>query len=142
MTVTIRPYARSDFEAVTAIWLDSWRSTGIASPVTFDDLRARWPDELAKGWVVKVAVQGTQVAGFIATHDGCIDQLFIAPAHQGQGIGKHLLDTAKEAMPEGFHLTTALDSRAGKFYEREGLTPGVETIHPKFGHRVIEYRWR
>ena len=138
----VRTYEQSDFDAVTQIWLDSWRSTGIASPVTLDDLRARWPDELAKGWVVKVAVQGSQIAGFIATHKDCIEQLFIAPAYQGRGIGKHLLDTAKEAMSEGFRLTTALNSRAGKFYEREGLTPGVETIHPKFGHRSIEYRWR
>ncbi len=138
----IRPYDPSDFAAVTAIWLDSWRSTGVPSSVTLDDLRAGWPGELAKGWAVSVSTRGSEVTGFIAVHERCIGQLFIAPACQGLGMGKLLLEFAKTAMPDGFHLTTARDSRAGKFYEREGLIPGAETLHPRFGHRVIEYRWR
>ncbi|EIZ78430.1 hypothetical protein WSK_2993 [Novosphingobium sp. Rr 2-17] len=142
MIAIIRPYRDPDLDAVTAIWLDSWRSTGISSPVTLEDLRERWPNELAKGWVVNVALRGPDMAGFIATHGNCIEQLFIAPAFQGQRIGKQLLDHAKLQMPAGFHLTTARNGRAGKFYQREGLTPGVETIHPRYGHRVIEYRWR
>jgi len=142
MIATIRPYDNADFDVVTTIWLESWRSTGIASPVTIEDLRERWPIELGKGWKVDVAICGPNIAGFIATHANRIEQLFIAPAFQGRKIGKQLLDFAKLQMPAGFHLTTAQDSRAGKFYEREGLTRGLETIHPKFGHRVIEYLWR
>ncbi len=142
MTILIRPYAPTDFDAVTAIWLDSWRSTGVPSPVTLEELRERWPKELAKGWAVNVAVRASDVTGFIAIHDDCIEQLFIAPEHQGQGVGKQLLDYAKVQRPGGFHLTTARDSRSCNFYEREGLIPGIEATHPKFGHQVIEYCWR
>lgn len=142
MIATIRPYRDADLDGITAIWLDSWRSTGSASPVTLEDLRERWPKELAKGWMVDVATCGSDIAGFVAIHGHCLEQLFIAPAFQGQRIGKQLLDHAKAQMPAGFHLTTARDSRAGKFYEREGLAPGAETVHPTFGHRVIEYHWR
>jgi putative acetyltransferase len=142
MTILLQPYTDTHFHAVTEIWLESWRSTGISSPVTLDELRERWPNELSKGWVVTVATQGLDIVGFMAIHGGQIEQLFIAPEHQSQGIGKRLLDHAKKQIPEGFHLTTALCSRAGQFYEREGLTPGLETTHPRFGHRVIEYWWR
>lgn len=141
MIATIRPYDDADFDAITAIWLDSWRSTGISSPVTLEDLRERWPEELGKGWVVDVAAFGSDIAGFIAIHGNCIEQLFVAPAFQGQRIGRQLLDHAKLQMPDGFQLTTARDSRAGKFYEREGLRRGTEETHPRFGHRTIEYHW-
>ena len=122
MIAIIRPYRDADLDAVTAIWLDSWRSTGISSPVTLEDLRERWRNELTKGWTVKVAISGSDMAGFIATHGNCIEQLFVATAFQGQGIGEQLLDRAKLKMPAGFHLTTARESRAGSFYRREGLT--------------------
>ncbi|HEX7855005.1 MAG TPA: GNAT family N-acetyltransferase [Sphingobium sp.] len=110
MIAVIRPYCDADIDAVTVIWLDSWRSTGISSSATLEELRERWPTELAKGWVVDVAVHGSDITGFIAIHENCIEQLFIAPVFQGQRIGKLLLDHAKIKIPAGFHLTTARDS--------------------------------
>ncbi len=126
----IRPYADADFAAVTAIWLSSWQSTGVPSPVTLDDLRQRWPQELAKGWVVHVATEDAQIVGFIVWQGDHLEQLFIAPTRQNRGIGKALLDFAKQQIP-AFHLTTAAQSRAGRFYLREGL------IQAKPGHTRV-----
>lgn len=63
MKISIRPYKFSDYEIVTSIWLKSWQSTGIPAPVKLDDLRQRWPQELAKGWVVHVAVAEDRIVG-------------------------------------------------------------------------------
>jgi len=93
--MTIRPYTQSDFDTVIQIWLDSWRSTGIAAPVTLHELRTRWPIELAKGWVVNVVIEGDQVAGFLAMHEGCVEQLFISPAHQRRGLASICLVTPR-----------------------------------------------
>jgi GNAT superfamily N-acetyltransferase len=142
MKIAIRPYADADFDAVTSIWLTSWQSTGVPAPVTLGQLRERWPLELAKGWIVHVATVGPDVVGFSAFHGNELEQLFIAPDAQGNGVGKQLLDFVKALLPNGFHLTTALDSRAGRFYEREGLTPGDISVHHRFGHRIIGYDWR
>ncbi|HWE06229.1 MAG TPA: GNAT family N-acetyltransferase [Rhizomicrobium sp.] len=142
MEIAIRSYADSDSDAVTSIWLSSWQSTGVPAPVTLSELRERWPQELAKGWVVHVATVGPDVVGFLALHEDKTEQLFVAPGMQGQGIGKRLLDFAKAARPNGFHLTTALESRAGRFYEREGLTRGETTAHARFGHPIVRYDWR
>jgi putative acetyltransferase len=141
MNVTIRPYTDADFEAVTAIWLSSWQSTGIPAPVTLAELRERWPLELAKDWTVSVAAVEIEVAGFMAFHCAELEQLFIAPEHQSRGIGKQLLDYAKAQMLAGFHLTTAGESRAPRFYDREGLMRSEAAIHPKFGHEIVRYDW-
>jgi ribosomal protein S18 acetylase RimI-like enzyme len=138
--IVIRPYRDADFETVTSIWFESWRSTGVPSPVTHADLRARLPGDL-KAWTVHVATSGNEIAGFIALEAGHLHQLFIAPAHQNRGIGKMLLDFAKERMPQGFRLMTALESAAGRFYEREGLHRGDITTH-HFGHKIVRYDWK
>ena len=139
--ISIRSYSDADFDAVTSIWLGSWQSTGIPAPVTLADLRARWPKKLAQGWVVFVATVGPEVVGFLAYRHDKLEQLFIAPPHQSRGIGKQLLDFAKSRMPSGFHLTTALQSRAGRFYEREGLERGLTSTH-RLGHAEVEFHWR
>ena len=142
MEISIRSYTDSDFNAVTSIWLSSWQSTGVPAPVTLNELRERWPQELAKGWVVHVATAGPEIVGFLTLHEDKMEQLFVAPGMQGKGIGKRLLDFAKAARPNGFHLTTALESGAGRFYEREGLTRGETTAHARFGHPIVRYDWR
>src|SRR3569833_2795372 len=111
----IRPYAAPDLDRVVTVWLESWRSTGIAAPVTWDELRARFPQEVARGWEVHVAEEDGVIAGFLALDGDTLEQLFIAPAWQNRGIGKRLLDFAKARRPGGFRRTTALDSRAGRF---------------------------
>ena len=139
--VSITPYADADFDSVTAIWLDSANSIGIPMPVTLAELRDRWPRELAAGWDVHVARKDGVPVAFLAMTPGKVNQLFVRPECQGQGIGKRLLDFAKVEMPDGFSLTTAVIGRAGKFYAREGLMPGETSLHP-FGHELIRYDWR
>jgi GNAT superfamily N-acetyltransferase len=140
--IVIRPYADADFDTVTAIWLSSWQSTGVPSNTTLEELRERWPQELAKGWTVHVATVGAEIVGFIGLKDDTLEQLFVATNHQGRGIGKKLLDFVKHRMPSGFHLTTPVESRAGRFYQREGLESGERGIHPRWGHVSIRYDWR
>lgn len=142
MDISIHPYSGQYADVVTSIWLRSWQSTGIPSPVTLEELRERWPNEMANGWEVHVAMNGAEVVGFMAFHDTELDQLFIDPAHQSRGIGQQLLNFAKAKMSSGFQLTTALDSRAPQFYEREGLMRGETTVHPRFGHQIVQYNWR
>jgi GNAT superfamily N-acetyltransferase len=137
----VRPYRDGAFEAVTSIWLAAWQSTGIVSRVSLEDLRSRWPHEIAGGWAVEVATISSVPVGFLAVHGDRIEQLFVAPDAQGHGIGKRLLDHAKSRMVRGFHLDTATESRACHFYEREGLQRGEESIHPRFGHRTVRYDW-
>lgn len=56
--------------------------------------------------------------GFISLRDNHIEALFVDPAHQGKGVGRALLDFAKDTCPQ---LTLAVYERNGKavvFYHR------------------------
>lgn len=139
--VLITPYRDGDFAALTLIWLDSACSMGIPMPVTLDELRARWPMEMADGWQVHVARNGAMAVGFLALKRDALDQLFVAPAWQGQGIGKMLLDRAKKERPDGFWLNTPAQGRSENFYRREGLVRGATGRH-RFGHEIVRYDWR
>jgi GNAT superfamily N-acetyltransferase len=143
MRVNVEPCAKADLDTVASIWLSSWRSTGlpVSELVSFDELRSRLSVEVERGWSVYVAKVEAHIVGFIALHDDWLMQLYVAPNTQNKGVGKFLLDFAKAQRPQGFHLDTAAESGAVRFYEREGLTRGEVTIHPRFGHPIVRYDW-
>jgi GNAT superfamily N-acetyltransferase len=141
VAVVITPYCDADFEPITSIWFESASTMGIPMPVTLQDLRERWPKEITAGWEIHVARHGSKSVGFMALKSDMVDQLFVAPGHQGQGIGKRLLDFAKIRFPEGFYLTVASAGRAQNFYLREGLSRGEVSRH-RFGHEIVRYDWR
>ncbi|HYE45519.1 MAG TPA: GNAT family N-acetyltransferase [Caulobacter sp.] len=128
------------------LWLDSWRSTGTASEedIRVEDLEARIREEAATVWEVTLAFQGDALAGFLALrpHDACLDQLFMAPAAKGQGIGSRLIDLAKQRLADGMWLRTAADNRPARaFYEKRGFRHTETDEHPRLKYARVIYRW-
>jgi GNAT superfamily N-acetyltransferase len=146
MPLAVRPYRDEDRRAVAQLWLASWRSTGlaVAQHATEAGNFERIGAEFAAGWVVHLAWEGERLAGFLALKpaSGCLDQLFVLPSAQGTGVGRALLDLAKQLLPDGLWLRTAVDNtRACRFYERNGLRAAETATHPTLGHPTIIYRW-
>jgi GNAT superfamily N-acetyltransferase len=60
-----------------------------------------------------------------------IDELFVEPSHQGQGIGTQLLDLAERASREHgaqfLHLEVSHGNRANELYRRRGFVD-----HPRY----------
>ncbi len=69
-------------------------------------------------WVAEV---DGQVMGYIGFHAGWIDHLYIAPDHQGRGLGSQLLDKALEDGGERRLWTFQQNTRARAFYELHGF---------------------
>jgi GNAT superfamily N-acetyltransferase len=144
-SIKIRHYREADFDAITWLCLQSWKSNGVETPVfesAITHLRRKFRPEFEKG-AMHVATMGQRIVGFILFERNEIADLFVAPAVQRQGIGKRLLDFAKAEHPDGLWLTTlAPNTGARRFYEREGLTLRVVRIGRRPGDRICWYDWR
>jgi ribosomal protein S18 acetylase RimI-like enzyme len=147
MGVIIRAYQQRDLNAVARLWLESWRSTGlsVARLATEAANKERMARELTSGWSVNLACNENDAPlGFLALKpkSGCLDQLFVATAAPRQGIGRALIEFAKQRMPNGIWLRTAVDNDAAcRFYEREGFRRCETGVHPTLGLRTVIYRW-
>lgn len=90
------------------------------------------------------AWEGERLLAFIAIRDWWIDQLYVSPEHQGEGLGSHLLDVAKARQTELRLWTFQRNLPARAFYEARGF----ELIERTDGARNDEqepdalYLWR
>lgn len=141
----VRRAADSDLEAVAHVWHESAVGMDghpdVPSP---EALRSRIEAELQLGWDLHVALRGQCVVGLLAVKPGeaSLDQIFVVPSEQGQGVGRALLGVAKLAMPGGFTLRMATaNESARRFYEKEGLKLVGEGFHPWSGVPVQFYGW-
>ncbi len=142
--MTIRQGDSRDLDAITAVNLASWASTGLAqgSDLVFEQRRRRLAACLADGGGLYVAEDGGAVVGFMifSPADGYLSQLFVAPEHQGRGIGRSLLDIARRLATGSIRLRTPMENlRAIGWYEREGFVKDGEAAHPDAPHRVLAY---
>jgi GNAT superfamily N-acetyltransferase len=144
----IREYRNEDFDAVTILWR-------VAREKSLPDFQIEkghffYEDQdyfrhhiLKKNKVWVVEVNDRPVA-FLAMEKDFIDQLYIHPDHQRQGIGEALLEFARKRSPKHLWLyTLQVNVNARRFYEKNGL------IAEKFGvspppesEPDVEYHWR
>ena len=127
----IRPVRSDEYDQVARIWMDSWVSTGLegASDSLLKKLRARVPMEVEKGWSLYVADDNGRLAAMLAIHlpDRYLDQLFVAPEYQGDGLGRRLLAFTRHQLPDEIWLRCVRENekglalvRARRFCIREG----------------------
>jgi GNAT superfamily N-acetyltransferase len=144
--IRVRRAADGDAEAIGDVYLASFGAT-YAFPLAHPEVDIRrWIRDVVVGrdetWVAE-ADEG--IVGFLTLTDDMLDQLYVAPAWQGRGIGDRLVAFAKTRRPEGLDLYTfQVNERARRFYERRGFQPvalgdgsGNEERQPD-----VRYAWR
>ena len=92
-----------------------------------------------------VAVDDERIVGVMSLKPGWVEQLYIATDAQGQGIGRRLLDLAKERSDGELQLWTfQVNARARRFYERNGFTIAEMTDGSGNEEREpdVRYVWR
>jgi GNAT superfamily N-acetyltransferase len=143
----IRPARSSEYDRVAEVWMESWVSTGLADASDFllANLRARVAHEIGSGWSLFVAADGEYIAAMLALQlrDNYLDQLFVAPTYQGQGLGRQLLAFTRKRLPNEIWLRCVRENeRAWRWYEREGFVFEKETVEFSTGFTMKYYRWK
>ncbi len=145
-TPIIRPARPDEYDEIARVWMESWVSTGLeqASNFLLANLRARVPREIEKGWNLYVADDGGRIAAMLALHlpDRYLDQLFVAPEYQGNGLGRQLLAFTRKHLPDEIWLRCVRENdKAWRWYEREGFVFEKEAAEPMTGFVMKYYRW-
>jgi len=122
--VAIRRAGPADADAVADVYLASLAATyDFTGPHSPAEIRRWIAGDLLQNeecWVAETA-DGSVVAMMALTHD-FLDQLYVAPGHLGRGIGRRLVEVAKERRPHGLELYTfQVNARARRFYTRNGF---------------------
>jgi len=144
---TIRPARTDEYDGIARVWMNSWASTGLeaASNFLLAKLRARIPLEVDKGWSLFVADDGEALAAMLALHlpNHYLDQLFVAPEHQGQNLARRLLAFTRQRLPDEISLRCVRENeKAWRWYEREGFVFEKEEVEPMTGFVMKHNRWK
>jgi ribosomal protein S18 acetylase RimI-like enzyme len=145
--ITIRPAAAADAAAVADVYLASFKATyDFPLAHTDDQVRAWIRDSVvpAGGTWVALDAEGA-IVGMMDVATGDLSQLYIRPDRLGEGIGRRLLDIAKERSPGSLTLYTfQVNERARRFYERHGFVAEWfgDGSGNEEGQPDVRYVWR
>lgn len=165
MAVRFRPATPADVEAIAALHADSWRrsyrgtyaDSYLDGPV-FEDRRQVWSERLTRPrpeYDTVVAEEGGRLVGFVHTvldddpaHGALLDNLHVAQAAQGRGIGTRLMARSAEAvLARGrsrslYLLVLDANTEAQSFYAaRGGRCVGPEESEAPGGGRIVGLRY-
>ena len=151
MTAIIRIYESQDLSKIVQLWYKTWHSAfpEIQHPQPYHLWEKRFRDELVRKGEVWVADIKSQVVGFIVVFRvdnsktrGELNQIFVDPIFQNQGIGTALINKAKTIFPEVLRLTTLQsNTKACYFYVKHGFVAGNMSTNKINGQPNIEYIW-
>ena len=145
-TFHLRPYRAQDEDASIELWRATWQQAypSIDFTVRVAWWRERWRNELVPNAAIVVAEQADALVGFVTIDGtGYLDQLVVGPDHWGSPLATSLVDEAKRLSPDGVTLLVNKDNtRAIRFYERNGFGHAGEDVNPTSGRAVLKMRWK
>ena len=132
-------------------WLDDlipmWRASfehgvGVVDPHPLEAQQQFFLNEILPNADVRIALLDGQVVGFIAASPESVPALYVHVDHIGQGIGRRLLDWAKEQSSGHLWLYTfERNVRAQRFYESNGFTATDRGFEEEWQLADIRYEW-
>ncbi|MEO1398434.1 MAG: GNAT family N-acetyltransferase [Pseudomonadota bacterium] len=144
--VVIREATVDDLPACADIvnaWMDE---TDIMQRLhSHEKIRALFSPDILDNRTIWVAVLNEKIEGYLSLIDGGnIRALYLSNALRGLGVGKQLMDIAKQAHPAFLELGVFEPNlQARKFYEREGFVevPEKRDDNTEEGVPVLFMRW-
>jgi putative acetyltransferase len=144
--ITLRTGTDADLPAILDLWVAAWTAT---MPEIDFEARRPWAMDhfsalMAEGAHLTLAMRDGAVLGgtLVTASRECLDQLVVAPRAWGEGVARALVAQACAASPRELSLTVnQANSRAIRFYEREGFVRSGEGINPNSGLPLFHYTW-
>lgn len=141
-----RLFEAKDLEAIVQLWFKTWHQTfpNIQHPQPYSAWKERFCHDLMIRGEIWVAELENCLVGFIVVfkEEQELNQIFVDPQYQNQGVGSILMNKAKEICPQKLKLTTLQQNkRACHFYEKHGFKAGKLSVNKYNKQANIEYNW-
>jgi putative acetyltransferase len=137
--VTVRPLAPADLAETLDMWVAAWQA---AYPAIDFAARRDWLAQRIAGSDACVAVANERIVGLLVFDPPYLDQLVVAPGHQGRGIAFRLLTRALSASQTVTLHVNQDNARAIRFYRKHGFVVMREDVNPNSGAPTYEMVWQ
>ena len=144
----IRDYLPEDFNTVTILWRISREKSlpefqRMKGHFFYED-QEYFREHVLMDDQVYVVESNERLVAFMAMRDDFIDHLYVHPDYQNRGIGKMLLDYARQLSPGHLWLyTLQINWNARAFYEKNGFAAEKFGVSPPpESEPDVEYHWR
>ena len=117
----IRELRKADINKVANIWLDTNITAHYFIPEQYWKSNFELVKELLLQATVYVYEDNQEIRGFIGLTDEYVEGIFVSDEMQSLGIGKLLLNYAKDKRNKLFLNVYQKNARAITFYQREGF---------------------
>ena len=147
MSVALRAFGETDFAEIADFWVAAWVATGIDV-----DFAARRP--WLKAHLATMATEGVEIIVACATEgavvafvtidrgSGYLDQLCVAPAAQGRGVARALVNEAKRLAPGRVALSVNADNAPARaLYESAGFAVVAQGVSSMSGRPTLHLLW-
>ena len=117
----VRKLRNADVNKVADIWLDTNMKAHYFIPTQYWKSNFELVKELLLQATVYIYEDNQEIQGFIGLNDEYIEGIFVSNEMQSHGIGKALLNYAKNKRNKLFLNVYQKNLRATAFYQREGF---------------------
>ena len=138
----IRALQKADINRVAEIWLDTNRKAHAFIPASYWERNFASVKEMLPQAEVYVYETDQGIQGFLGLNGEYIEGIFVSEQTQSRGIGKCLLDCAKDRKPALRLNVYQKNTRAIRFYQREGFQIQREGLDAATGEPDYEMLWR
>lgn len=138
----IRKLRKADIDSVADIWLDTNRKAHAFIPASYWESNFALVKEMLPQAEVYVYETETGIQGFLGLNGEYIEGIFVLEGAQSHGIGKCLLDDAKDRKPALRLNVYQKNMRAIRFYRREGFQIWRSGLDAATGEAECEMLWR
>ena len=138
----IRELRKVDINKVAEIWLDTNIKTHYFISAQYWKSNFELVKELLLQATVYVYEDKQEIQGFIGLNDEYVEGIFVSGEMQSQGIGKILLNYAKDKRNK-LHLNVyQKNARAISFYKREGFEIQHSGLDEATGEKDYVMTWQ
>lgn len=138
----IRELEKTDIDQVADIWLNTNIKAHNFIPAQYWQTNFDMVKEMLSQAEVYIYENKKNIQGFIGLQNDYIAGIFVPDKVQSQGIGKSLLNFAKDKKEELYLSVYQKNIRAIHFYQREGFKIQSENIDENTSEKEYRMTWK